>query len=137
MGTTDRMDRRHTCRAGRQNRYGLTTPLSPFTHMLSNRSQALRRIVDEGGLVPDEIMVPLVADGLPAAAAAAASGGTNSNSNSSSKGYILDGFPRTVAQARALDAMLAAKGLGPIQRAVNIELADWVSLSCRAMQENH
>lgn len=59
-------------------------------------------------------MVPLVADGLP--------GGDNANA----KGYILDGFPRTVAQARALDAMLAVKGLGPIQRAMNIVLEDWV-----------
>lgn len=83
----------------------------------SERSRALRRIVEAGGLVPDEIMLPLVAEGLPSG---------SDSSGDSDGGYILDGFPRTAAQARTLDAMLAARGLGPIQRAVNIVLADWV-----------
>lgn len=97
----------------------LPFPHHPFTRMA--RSRALRQMVQEGQLVPDEIMVPLVAAGLPGVDSA-----SGSSSSSGSKGYILDGFPRTVAQARALDAMLAAKGLGTTQRAMNIVLADWV-----------
>jgi adenylate kinase len=88
----------------------------------SERSQALRRIVEAGGLVPDEIMLPLVAEGLP----------SGTDTSDSDGGYILDGFPRTATQARMLDAMLAARGLGPIQRAVNIVLADWVRTYVRA-----
>jgi adenylate kinase len=53
-------------------------------------------IVDSGKLVPDELMVGLIEDriGRPDCA----------------KGFILDGFPRTKAQAEALDAMLAKTG---------------------------
>ena len=53
-------------------------------------------IMDKGELVPDELMVGLIEDriGRPDAA----------------KGFILDGFPRTEAQAVALDAMLAKSG---------------------------
>lgn len=48
-----------------------------------------------GGLVPDEVMIPLVEERLAAPDAAG--------------GYVLDGYPRTLAQAEALDAHLAAK----------------------------
>ncbi|ASS58073.1 adenylate kinase [Rhizobium leguminosarum] len=53
--------------------------------------------VDSGGLVPDEVVIGLVEEGLEIAAGRA--------------GYILDGFPRTVAQASALEAYLAEKNL--------------------------
>jgi len=55
-----------------------------------------RRFMDEGKLVPDEVVIGIIADALEGAEAKA--------------GFILDGFPRTVAQAEALGAMLAKKG---------------------------
>ena len=54
-------------------------------------------IMDRGELVPDEVVVAIVSDRIDEPDAA--------------KGFILDGFPRTVAQAEALEDMLAEKGL--------------------------
>ena len=53
-------------------------------------------IIDAGELVGDEVMVQIVRDRLARPDAA--------------NGFILDGFPRTVAQAEALDGMLAGRG---------------------------
>ena len=52
-------------------------------------------IMERGDLVPDEIVIALIEEALPAADAAG--------------GAIFDGFPRTVAQAEALDDMLKGK----------------------------
>src|SRR3989442_13265238 len=54
------------------------------------------RIMAAGDLVPDELIVDIVRGRLPAAEAGA--------------GVLLDGLPRTVRQAQALDAMLAEEG---------------------------
>lgn len=57
---------------------------------------AARKFMDAGDLVPDSVVIGLVKDRLAAKDAAA--------------GFILDGFPRTVAQAEVLDAELASMG---------------------------
>ncbi len=65
--------------------------------------------MDQGALVPDELVVDLVADRL--------------KQPDCEKGYVLDGFPRTIPQAESLDQVLSSMGQ-EISCAVNVEVPD-------------
>ncbi len=56
-----------------------------------------KEYMEKGNLVPDDLMIALIEEVL--------------STPKASKGFILDGFPRTVAQAKALDTMFERKGL--------------------------
>ena len=58
----------------------------------------VKDIMERGDLVPDDVVIAVVADRMDHSDAA--------------NGFVLDGFPRTVAQAEALDRELAARGIG-------------------------
>lgn len=75
----------------------------------SELGQELARYMESGALVPDETVVRLMAKAI---AESEASGG-----------LLLDGFPRTVPQAEALDAQLAEANL-PLDAVVLIEAGD-------------
>ncbi len=67
-----------------------------------------KAIMDRGELVPDEVVVAIVADRI--------------DQPDAKRGFVLDGFPRTVPQAQALDRLLAERGLkleGVVELKVN------------------
>ena len=66
-----------------------------------------KSIMDKGELVSDEIVIGMIGNKL--------------NSNKNAKGYIFDGFPRTVAQAGALDILLTESG-NPISLMVTLDV---------------
>jgi adenylate kinase len=55
-----------------------------------------KAVMDSGGLVSDEIVIGIVADRI--------------EEPDARKGFVLDGFPRTVAQAKSLDEMMEKRG---------------------------
>ncbi len=65
--------------------------------------------MDQGLLVPDELVVDLVVDRVAA--------------DDCANGYVLDGFPRTIPQAEALDAALEKMGEA-MDYAINVEVPD-------------
>jgi len=62
---------------------------------------------DKGLLVPDDVIMGLIEEVL--------------SSKSAKNGVIMDGFPRTAAQAEAVDHLLAARG-GKVDRVLNFEV---------------
>ncbi len=55
-----------------------------------------KKLMDKGQLVPDEVVIGMISSSLEA--------------NPDAKGFLFDGFPRTTAQAEALDKLLKLKG---------------------------
>lgn len=69
----------------------------------------VKAIMEAGDLVPDEIVIGIIADRL--------------GEPDAGKGFILDGFPRTLGQAEALDRVLADKGI-TLDRVVELAVDD-------------
>jgi adenylate kinase len=65
-----------------------------------------KEVMEAGQLVRDDLMVGMIGERIAEPDYA--------------KGFILDGFPRTVQQAEALDAMLAKRGKGGIDRVIEL-----------------
>ena len=73
--------------------------------------------MDQGLLVPDELVVDLVVDRV--------------NQEDCKNGYVLDGFPRTIPQAEALDKALAANN-ETVDYAINVEVQTKIlSIECQ------
>jgi len=68
-----------------------------------------KKYMDQGALVPDELTVKILLDRVA--------------KDDCSKGYVLDGFPRTIPQAEVLDKAVAALG-DSIDYAINVEVPD-------------
>lgn len=70
-----------------------------FRYNLKNDTELgklAKSYMDRGELVPDEVTIKMLQDEV--------------DKNQDTKGFLFDGFPRTIAQADALDAFLATKG---------------------------
>lgn len=65
--------------------------------------------MDNGKLVPDDVVIGLIAERI--------------EEDDAQKGFLLDGFPRTIPQAEALDAMLVEKGIA-LDHVVSLEVPD-------------
>jgi adenylate kinase len=73
-----------------------------------------KAIMDRGELVPDDIVIEIIRDRLA--------------KPDTAHGFILDGFPRTVAQAEALDNLLASMKI-PLDAVIELGVDDSVLLS--------
>ena len=82
-----------------------------------------RPILERGELVPDDLMIELIRERL--------------HQNDAQEGFVMDGFPRTMAQAEALDSMLADIDR-PLSIVFELQVPDEVAiarLSRRAQEE--
>ena len=68
-----------------------------------------KNIMDKGQLVPDEVVIGMISSALDA--------------NPTAKGFLFDGFPRTEAQAQALDNLLAGHQLA-INHMIALEVSE-------------
>ena len=77
----------------------------------SELGRRAKEIMDAGRLMPDELMIEMISERI--------------DQPDCAKGFILDGFPRTTAQAEALDRMLAEKSL-KMDAVIELRVADEV-----------
>ncbi len=70
-----------------------------------------KQYIDAGRLIPDELMIDILADVL------------DDNREATAAGVIFDGFPRTIAQAGALENMLADRGTA-LSTVIGLEVAE-------------
>lgn len=68
-----------------------------------------KSFMDQGALVPDEVVIGMISSKLDA--------------NPDVQGFIFDGFPRTIAQAEALDKLLSFKNY-PITRVLSLQVSE-------------
>lgn len=74
----------------------------------SNLGGEAKELMDAGKLVPDDLIISMISGRIDEA---------------KGNGVILDGFPRTAAQAKALDQMLVDKGM-QLDRVIQIEISE-------------
>jgi adenylate kinase len=82
----------------------LRSEISRQTHL----GMEARKFMDKGQLVPDEVVIGMISSAL--------------DNNPQAKGFLFDGFPRTSAQAKALDELLEMK-----KTAISVMIAMQVS----------
>ena len=93
-----------------------------FRYNISNQTELgtlAKSYMDKGELVPDSVTINMLADEVDRSIAEA-------------KGYIFDGFPRTTAQAEALDTLLSDKGM-QVDATIALE-ADEDELTARLLE---
>lgn len=112
--------------AGKGTQAGTVASLVGVTHVASgdllrelvkadtDQAHEIKAYMDRGELVPDELTLAIVMDRL--------------SQPDTLTGFILDGFPRTVTQAKALDERLEATGR-QIDRVINLVVPDDVLLA--------
>jgi adenylate kinase len=68
-----------------------------------------KTLMDRGDLVPDEVVIGMIENKL--------------DSNKDAKGFVFDGFPRTVKQAEALDTLLELRAI-PILKVLSLKVSE-------------
>ena len=80
-------------------------------HLKNNTELGItaKEYMNRGNLVPDEIVINMVEDKI--------------NKSQNAIGFIFDGFPRTINQAKALDKMLKEKNI-PIKQMISLKVEE-------------
>ena len=90
----------------------------------NSKDEDIKKIIDAGNLLPDNMMIKMLRAEL--------------KKIDPSSNVILDGFPRTIKQAKRLDSLLGRMGLG-LNHAIYLDLPDKVAkerIKSRAKEEN-